>query len=221
MEPLRKGTNGWTCMAANPNGPDPGNGWSSAHEAMPLCGDVQAFKWITAYMKGNTPKMDSDGWAWMLHGDMGEDNAEPGHVGNLTWKKAHKSDWIESGAHLMLMPKDPVPWSKEGMNMDFNTGGPYTMFAGTKYAHVMIPAKHYYHYQAPHQPTITKLLDATNTLINKSAPPASLVVPLFCIVSVLLGVMLVARFCRTSHAAFDSTFDPEAKSVLENPECIE
>ena len=34
---LREGSNGWTCLPANPRGQsDPENGWVDAHEAMPF-----------------------------------------------------------------------------------------------------------------------------------------------------------------------------------------
>ena len=42
-----------------------------------LCGDTEVFKWISAYLSDETPVMDKDGYAWMLHGDMGEDNTTP------------------------------------------------------------------------------------------------------------------------------------------------
>ena len=35
-EVLHEGSNGWTCQSGN-NRPFPKMGWSSAHEAMPLC----------------------------------------------------------------------------------------------------------------------------------------------------------------------------------------
>ena len=74
---LREGSNGWTAMAANPRGmSDPENGWKDPHEAMPMVGDGPAMQWAMAYMSGKTPEMDNDGWAWMLHGDMGEDNTK-------------------------------------------------------------------------------------------------------------------------------------------------
>ena len=139
---LREGTNGWTAMAANPRGmADPGNGWKDAHEAMAMVGDAQAMKWAMAYMSGKTPEMDHDGWAWMLHGDMGEDNTK-----QLVFKKedATEGHWIESGAHLMLMPKDPS--SLKGQTTDFNSGAPYIMFEGTGYDHIMIPVEGYYEY---------------------------------------------------------------------------
>ena len=43
MEPLRVGTNGWTCLAASPRGmSDPENGWKNPHEAMPVCADGES-----------------------------------------------------------------------------------------------------------------------------------------------------------------------------------
>ena len=151
---LREGTNGWTAMAANPRVmADPENGWKDAHEAMAMVGDAQAMKWAMAYMSGKTPEMDHDGWAWMLHGDMGEDNSvgmrigpnDEGGIVVKTKETAAEGQWIESGPHLMLMPKDPS--TLKGMTADFNSGAPYVMFAGTGYDHVMIPVEGYYEYQ--------------------------------------------------------------------------
>ena len=144
---LREGTNGWTAMAANPRGPaDPENGWKDPHEAMPMVGDALSFAWVSAYFAGTKPKttMDSDGWAWMLHGDMGEDNTK---AGVLNKEDSVEGAWIESGPHLMLMPKDPS--TLDGQTTDFNKGAPYVMFAGTDYAHLMIPVEGYYDYQDP------------------------------------------------------------------------
>tara|TARA_B100000780_G_scaffold19584_1_gene12666 strand:+ start:1911 stop:2564 length:654 start_codon:yes stop_codon:yes gene_type:complete len=141
---LREGTNGWTAMAGNPRGmSDPENGWKNTHEAMPMVMDGQAMKWAMAYMSKTKPEMDSDGWMWMLHGDMGEDNTKP-----LTLNKedAAEGQWIESGAHLMLMPKDPA--TLKGNTTDFNSGAPYIMFEGTGYDHLMIPVEGYFDYQA-------------------------------------------------------------------------
>ena len=141
---LREGTNGWTAMAGNPRGmSDPENGWKDPHEAMPMVMDAQAMKWAMAYMSGTKPELDHDGWMYMLHGDMGEDNTK-----QLVLKKEDAADghWIESGAHLMLMPKDPA--SLKGQTTDFNSGSPYIMFEGTGYDHLMIPLEGYYDYQA-------------------------------------------------------------------------
>jgi hypothetical protein len=146
---LREGTNGWTAMAANPRGmADSENGWKDPHEAMPMVGDGPAMQWAMAYMGGKTPEMDTDGWAWMLHGDMGEDNRKHLVIDEEGVAKAKAdSQWIESGAHLMLFPKDPA--SLEGQTTNFNTGAPYVMFKGTGYDHLMIPVEGYYDYQDP------------------------------------------------------------------------
>ena len=139
---LREGTNRWTAMAGNPRGmSDPENGWKNPHEAMPMVMDGQAMKWAMAFMSGKKPELDHDGWMYMLHGDMGEDNTK-----QLVFKKedATEGHWIESGAHLMLMPKDPS--SLKGQTTDFNSGAPYIMFEGTGYDHIMIPVEGYYEY---------------------------------------------------------------------------
>ena len=86
--------------------------------------------------------MSSDGYAWMLHGDMGEDNTKPLVLNEADAAEGH---WIESGPHLMGMPKDPS--SLAGLTTDFNSGAPYVMFSGTDYAHLMIPVDDYYKYQ--------------------------------------------------------------------------
>ena len=101
--------------------------------------DAQAMKWVSAFVSGKKPELDRDGWMYMLHGDMGEDNTKP-----LVLKEedAEEGKFIESGPHLMLMPKDPS--SLKGLTSDFNSGGPYIMFEGTGYDHVMIPLEGYY-----------------------------------------------------------------------------
>ena len=141
---LREGSNGWTCMVGNPR-PAPASGWSSAHAAMPVCTDEVGMKWMSDFMAGKDPDIERDAFMWMLHGDVGEDNTTAGvlDISDAT----DPSQWIESGPHLMLLPKDPA--SLDGMSDDFNTGAPYVMFPGTPGAHVMIPTDGYYEYQDP------------------------------------------------------------------------
>jgi hypothetical protein len=195
---LREGSNGFTCMAANPNPPTgEDGGWKNAHEAMPICGDKQAFKWIWPYVKGETPHLDTDGWAWMLHGDMGEDNSLPGKVGNFEWGKDHKENWIQGGPHLMLLPKDPEGW-KDG-TADFNVGGPYVMFRDTKYAHVMIPQKGYYHYQKRHHGLIAAFSAFGYPLIQANGMPTTTLIATMALALCSLGLAgLYARRARSS-----------------------
>ena len=106
MNVLREGTNGWTCLPANPRGmSDPESGWKDAHEAMPLCADGEGMKWVAAYLGGERPQLERDAIIWMLHGAMGEANTTPLVMSQS--EAADPSQWIVSGPHLMIMPKDP------------------------------------------------------------------------------------------------------------------
>lgn len=145
-EVLREGTNGWTCMSANVR-PFPATGWKDAHDAMPVCGDAEGFKWMSAAMSGSKPEIKRDAFMWMLHGDVGEDNTK---MGVLDIKDSTPGQWIESGPHLMLMPKDPTTLAE--FHADFTTGEPYVMMPGTDYAHLMIPLEGYYKYQPESAP---------------------------------------------------------------------
>ena len=132
---LRAGTNAWSCMPANPKGPDADGAYSSAHKAMPFCFDAEGYKWVVGFMTDTAPVMERDTYMWMLHGDNGEDNTK-----RLVLSVDDVEDpknWVESGPHLMLMPKDPT--SLDSFPTDFSAGAPFVMFKGTKFAHVMIP----------------------------------------------------------------------------------
>ena len=136
---LRKGTNGWRC---EPFMPMPEGGFKSAHDTAAACSDKNAVAWANAYKANKTPDLEADGWIWMLHGDLGVDNFTPYTDGQ---KDAGHKHFIESGAHMMLMPKDPT--SLDGQTTDYTTGAPYVMFKGTKFVHLMIPLDGYYDYQ--------------------------------------------------------------------------
>ena len=84
----------------------------------------------------------------MIHGDTGVDNFRPHSEGDI--ENTAPEDWIYSGSHLMLMPKDPA--SLEGVSTDFTTGAPYVMMEGTPFVHLMIPLEGYYKYQPESAP---------------------------------------------------------------------
>ena len=141
---LRQGTNGWRC---EPFMPMPEDGFKTAHETAAACSDKNAVAWANAYKANKTPELEADGWIWMLHGDLGVDNFTPYTDGQ---KNAGHKHFIESGAHMMLMPKDPK--SLDGQSTDYTNGGPYVMFKGTPYVHLMIPLEGYYDYQPEASP---------------------------------------------------------------------
>ena len=135
---IRRGSNGWTCLAANPRNM-PEAGWTTPHEAMPLCADEVSMAWVQAYVGGEMPNLSRDAYIWMAHGDMGEDNTQP-FIFNED--DAAPGNWIESGPHIMLMPQDPS--SLDLFPSDFNDGEPYVMWQGNEYAHLMIPIEGYF-----------------------------------------------------------------------------
>ena len=139
-EVLREGSNGWTCL---PFIAMPKMGFKTKNEAAPACADQNAMAWANAYLSQTEPKLENDGWIWMLHGDTGVDNFRPYSEGDE--KNTDPKDWIYSGAHLMLMPKDPN--SLGSQTTDFTTGAPYVMMKGTPYVHLMIPVEGYYDFQ--------------------------------------------------------------------------
>ena len=139
-EVLREGSNGWTCL---PFIAMPKMGFKTKNEAAPACADQNAMAWANAYLSQTEPNLENDGWIWMLHGDTGVDNFRPYSEGDE--KNTDPKDWIYSGAHLMLMPKDPN--SLGSQTTDFTTGAPYVMMKGTPYVHLMIPVEGYYDYQ--------------------------------------------------------------------------
>ena len=139
---LREGTNGWTC---SPGRPLPKGGYKDAQDTNASCADIEGFKWVEAYVNGTKPDMNRDAYIWMLHGDVGEDNRVSSLYGGNKEDAMKMNHFIESGPHLMLMPKDPK--TVENFTTDFTTGEPYQMFKGTPYAHLMIPFEGYYMFQ--------------------------------------------------------------------------
>ena len=141
---IREGTNGWRC---EPFMPMPERGFKDPHSSVAACSDKNAIAWADAYKANKIPQLEADGWIWMIHGDLGVDNFIPYTDAQ---KDAGHKHFIESGAHIMLMPKDPS--SLDGQSTDYTTGAPYVMFAGTPYVHLMIPLEGYYDYQPESSP---------------------------------------------------------------------
>ena len=121
---IREGSNGWRCEAFMPM---PKNGFNTPHDAAPACSDKNSVAWANAYKAGSIPQMEGDGWIWMLHGDLGVDNFTVGTDGQ---KDAGHKHYIESGPHMMLMPKDPS--SLDNQSTDYTTGAPYVTTAGRR-----------------------------------------------------------------------------------------
>jgi hypothetical protein len=122
---VRKGTNGWWCMADSPASPGPD----------PMCGDQNSLEWAKAWMEKKEPPKGQVGFIYMLAGGSDASNTDPYAKG-----PTENNNWVKTGSHVMIVnatdlmkgyPKEPKP----------DTSAPYIMWAGTPYAHLMIPVK--------------------------------------------------------------------------------
>lgn len=125
MRTLREGTNGFWCMPDNPETPGPD----------PMCGDANAMEWAQAWMNKTEPPKGKVGFMYMLSGGTDGSNTDP-----YATKPEEGNNWVETGPHVMIVnamdmmqgyPTDAKP----------DTSRPFVMWAGTPYAHLMIPVK--------------------------------------------------------------------------------
>ena len=119
MKELRQGSNGWMCML------------DLVGDSMCLDKEWQA--WGDAWMnKKDPPKPKSVGVAYMLKGDKGASNTDP-----YATKRTADNNWVVSGPHIMLLPTDSS--QLDAYPTDWTKGGPWVMWKGTPYAHIMMP----------------------------------------------------------------------------------
>ena len=119
MKQLRAGTNGWMCMV------DPAGD--------PMCLDKEWQAWGDAWMnKKDPPQPKAVGVAYMLKGDKGASNTDP-----YVAKPTADNQWVVSGPHIMILPTDSA--QLDAFPTDPTKGGPWVMWKGTKYAHIMVP----------------------------------------------------------------------------------
>jgi len=62
--------------------------------------------------------------------------AWPGMAENVSVVDWEGNEWIEEGGHLMILAPAEL---LEAYPTDPNNGGPYVMWKGTPYAHLMVP----------------------------------------------------------------------------------
>lgn len=118
---LKKGDNGWTCFPTPP-----------AFEKAPMCLDEPWLTWAHGWMTKGPVNTTRVGVGYMLAGDSGASNSDP-------YASEPTEDWVVSGPHLMIIVPDVA--SLEGISTDPKTTGPYVMWKGTPYAHIMVPVR--------------------------------------------------------------------------------
>ncbi len=123
LNEIRPGSNGWTCL---PDRPDTeGND--------PWCVDGPWLDFLNAYVSQTDPTYDRIGFAYMLQGDSPVSNSDP-----YATEPTGPEDWVTGvEAHIMMLVPDLA--LLEGVSTDHLNGGPWVMWPGTPYAHLMIP----------------------------------------------------------------------------------
>lgn len=124
LKELRKGTNGWTCLPDDPN--------SLTND--PMCLDKVWMIWLDGLMSKTTPKITKTGIAYMLQGGSVASNEDP-----FAPPPSAKEVWQIDPPHIMIVVPgklDPSVFSR-----DPRSGGPWIMWGGTPYEHLMVPVK--------------------------------------------------------------------------------
>jgi hypothetical protein len=118
MKQLRDGTNGWMCLVEA--------------DGTPMCLDKEWQAWADGWMNKKEPQVKSIGLAYMLKGDKGASNTDP-----YADKATADNHWVVSGPHVMVVLPDTS--QLDSLPTDPWNGGPWVMWKGTKYAHIMMP----------------------------------------------------------------------------------
>ena len=118
---LREGSNGFTCFPTPP----------TLEGKAPMCMDSEWMEWADAWSNKKDYAADRLGISYMLAGDGGASNIDPYAEG-----PTKDNEWIREGAHLMILAPAAL---LEAFPTDPDNGGPYVMWKGTPYAHLMVP----------------------------------------------------------------------------------
>jgi hypothetical protein len=119
---LREGSNGWTCFPDTPGTP----------RDDPMCLDQTWMGWMQAFMANTTPTITVPGVAYMLQGGADASNIDP-----FATVPAAGEDWVISPPHIMLLLPEGLDQAVYATDPD--SGGPWIMFPGTPYEHIMMP----------------------------------------------------------------------------------
>lgn len=124
MIELRKGSNSWVCFPDSPGSP----------RNDPMCLDPSFLAWAEALTARTEPAIASVGFGYMLQGGSTASNTDP-----FAETPPAGGTWLEEPPHVMMVVPDPA--ALEGLPTDPDNGGPWVMWQGTPYAHVMMPVE--------------------------------------------------------------------------------
>lgn len=120
---LREGTSDYTCFPA-PSG-----------IAGPMCMDTEWLRWMAAWMGGMPFTAERVAIAYMLAGDAPDGGAS--NIDPAATQPTVDNEWVVEGPHMMVITPDPTTF--EGIPTEIQTDGPYVMWSGTPYVHLMVP----------------------------------------------------------------------------------
>ena len=124
---VRKGGNGWTCMPD-----DPGTVGTDS-----ICMNEPWLNFMDAMKNKKKPTYTQVGIAYMLQGDRPVSNTDP-----YATEPKPGDEWVDKlGAHVMVLVPDGE--TLKSLPTSSKNGGPWVMWAGTPYAHLMIPIDSY------------------------------------------------------------------------------
>jgi hypothetical protein len=125
MQTLREGKNSYWCMPDDLTTPS----------ADPMCGDANAMEWAMAWMNKTDPPKDKVGLIFMLAGGSDASNTDP-----YATSETNDNHWVTTGPHVMIMNATHL-MAGYPADADPETTMPYVMWAGTPYAHLMVPVQ--------------------------------------------------------------------------------
>ncbi len=122
---LREGSSSWTCFVDDPSWP--------GNDAM--CIDPEWQTWYRAYMAKETPPRPKQvGIGYMLTIDTYVSNTDP-----YAMEATPDNQWHKVAPHIMVLVPDPA--MLDSFPTDPAAVGPYVMYKGTPFAHLMVPVK--------------------------------------------------------------------------------
>ncbi len=98
----------------------------------PMCMDAPWSAWAEAWSSRGDLAIDRLGISYMLAGDQGASNIDP-----FASEPTADNEWVQEGPHLMILVPDAA--LLDALPTDPENGGPYVMWKGSPYAHVMVP----------------------------------------------------------------------------------
>lgn len=118
---LREGTNGWTCLPDDPATPTNN----------PICLDEVFMEWFYAFISGVEPNVTVPGFVYTLQGEQVFSNSDPGAM------EAAADQWMSIAPYMSIVLPASVDLSD--ITTDEHSDGPFVMWAGTPYQHLMVP----------------------------------------------------------------------------------